>query len=56
MLILNFDLGAHTCGVFQQIFDLVIFFLDRAGQILHLFVHLAGLSPLLSHLDLKLID
>ena len=56
MLILNFDLGAHTRGFFQKIFDLVIFFLDRTGQILHLFVHLTGLSPLLFHLDLKLID
>ena len=56
MLILNFDLGAHSCGIFQKIFYLFIFFLDRTGQILHLFVYFSGLSPLLLHLGLKLID
>ena len=56
MLILNFDLGAHARGIFVEVFNFVLFFLHRAGQILHLFVHLASLSSLLLHFALELVD
>ena len=56
MLILNFNLGAHTCRIFQKVFYLIFFFLNRARQILDLFVHLASLPSLLLDFNLKLID
>ena len=53
--VLHFNLCPQSCGAFLQIVDFFLLFLDRARQILDLFIGFPGLASLLFHLYLQLI-
>ena len=53
--ILHFNLCPQSCCAFLQIVDFFLLFLDRARQILDLFICFPGLASLLFHFYLQLV-